>query len=429
MSLFASVNVLILQSTLALVLTSQDGAQAKLGEATKPEAQATPAKKPVRLRIVGQLQAPRMLIQLKDDPKPPGAEAVPPTPARIQQIELQNVVGFLQQEPTKTQSKPELEALKAANAERELLVRRLNEQMTAFVQVNQAHWEIGVMVAPVEDTLRSQLDLPEGRGAVVVRVFPDSPALAAGIQQNDVIIEADDKPIFGRPDLVKFSKGKEGPLKLVLIRKGKKQDLTVNLKDKKTEPGQVHAVILQSGDAWLGVSVTNPSDAVRSQLGIEDHLGLVVTGVEPKSPAEKVKLKANDILLSLNKVDLADVDTLIKQVKTNLGKPIPLDLVRVGKKLTLEVTPEQRPGQPIQLQMQLNSVPQGSFTIVEPGVRVFNQPKPGGPGGGGSGGGAVGIHAVIPPTPVDPRLDAMSKQIEELKRTVEELKNEIHKEK
>jgi hypothetical protein len=53
----------------------------------------------------------------------------------------------------------------------------------------------GALLAPVEDSLRAQLDLPEGQGAVVLEVTPGSLAAALGLKKSDVLLEIDGKKI------------------------------------------------------------------------------------------------------------------------------------------------------------------------------------------------------------------------------------------
>src|SRR5882724_950548 len=50
--------------------------------------------------------------------------------------------------------------------------------------------------------------------------------------------------------------------------------------------------------AWLGVSTTEASDALASQLDLQPGVGLVVTYVSTESPAAKAGLQKNDVLVS-----------------------------------------------------------------------------------------------------------------------------------
>jgi hypothetical protein len=86
----------------------------------------------------------------------------------------------------------------------------------------------GVAVSPVTEALAEQLDLPTGRGVVVVQVIPGSAAEKAGVKKNDVVLTFAGQEIGG--DVTKFAgaveKAKAGEkVEVVVLRKGKKQTL------------------------------------------------------------------------------------------------------------------------------------------------------------------------------------------------------------
>ena len=63
-------------------------------------------------------------------------------------------------------------------------------------------WGIGL--GDITPDVRQQLQAPDGlHGAVVERVQPGSPADNAGLQQGDVILEVDRKPVHDAADVQK----------------------------------------------------------------------------------------------------------------------------------------------------------------------------------------------------------------------------------
>ena len=93
------------------------------------------------------------------------------------------------------------------------------------------HGFLGVLVQPVGDALRDQLNgvLPPGVGVLVGQLEATSPAGKAGIKRHDVLIAIDGKPIAGPQDLVRRMRDvKPGQqLPIALIRGAQKQDVTV----------------------------------------------------------------------------------------------------------------------------------------------------------------------------------------------------------
>jgi hypothetical protein len=80
----------------------------------------------------------------------------------------------------------------------------------------------GALLGAVDDSLRAQLDIPEGQGAVVARVTPGSVAEALGLRKNDVLLEVDGRKIAS-PEAAKGLITKESSA--VVLRKGKKSTL------------------------------------------------------------------------------------------------------------------------------------------------------------------------------------------------------------
>lgn len=93
------------------------------------------------------------------------------------------------------------------------------------------YW-IGIDGAPVDDALRSQLELPEGLGLVLNQVVAGSAAEKAGLKQYDVLISCNDVPLKEIGDLAKIIEArKDSPLALRLARGGKR--LTVEVTPQK----------------------------------------------------------------------------------------------------------------------------------------------------------------------------------------------------
>jgi hypothetical protein len=80
----------------------------------------------------------------------------------------------------------------------------------------------GALLAPVDDSLRAQLDIPEGQGAVVSNVAAGSVAEKLGLKKNDVLLEADGRKIVS-PESAKGLIKKDSSA--VVLRKGKKETL------------------------------------------------------------------------------------------------------------------------------------------------------------------------------------------------------------
>jgi hypothetical protein len=89
------------------------------------------------------------------------------------------------------------------------------------------YW-VGVVCSQADATLRAQMTLPDKQGLVVEQVSPDSPAAKAGIQANDVLLKANDKPLEKVSDLIAVIKQvKDAKIAFQLVRAGKQQTIAV----------------------------------------------------------------------------------------------------------------------------------------------------------------------------------------------------------
>src|SRR5580692_8246655 len=90
---------------------------------------------------------------------------------------------------------------------------------------------------------------------------------------------------------------------------------------------------------WLGVSVSETTDALASQLGLKPGEGLVVSYVCPDSPAAKAAVLPNDVLVDLDGQMLVHPIQLRKLLQMHAeGETVKLTLFRSGKKQTLPAT-------------------------------------------------------------------------------------------
>jgi hypothetical protein len=90
---------------------------------------------------------------------------------------------------------------------------------------------------------------------------------------------------------------------------------------------------------WLGVSTTEASEALASQLDLQPGAGLVVTYVAPESPAAKGGLRKNDVLTQFDDQALVHPAQLRKLVRVrHEGTIVKLAFYRAGKQQTVSVT-------------------------------------------------------------------------------------------
>ena len=189
---------------------------------------------------------------------------------------------------------------------------------------------LGVMIQELTPELAKSLGLKESRGALVTQVTSDGPADKAGIKQGDVVVSFDGRQIHDSHDLPRVVAatpvGKTVQIKV--LRDGKEillQAKIIEMEDEK--PAQGRSVGPQS----LGITVQNLTPQIAQKLGLKKSDGVVITAVEPDSPAEEASLQPGDVILSVNLRQVKNVDDFEKIIeKTTKGDTILL-LVQKGE--------------------------------------------------------------------------------------------------
>src|SRR5437773_2498907 len=102
---------------------------------------------------------------------------------------------------------------------------------------------LGVETSQVPTVVSEQLGLSKGLGLVVEYVVPDSPAAAAGVQQNDILKMLNDQILIEPSQLRKllqtFSDGAD--VTLTILRKGQEQKVTVKITARSKPAGSTSA--------------------------------------------------------------------------------------------------------------------------------------------------------------------------------------------
>jgi hypothetical protein len=97
------------------------------------------------------------------------------------------------------------------------------------------------------------------------------------------------------------------------------------------------------GEYWIGIDGVSPDDALRAQLELPAGQGVLVNQVVEESPAAKAGLKQYDVLLACHDQPLAEIADLAKIIAEKKETLLTLRLIRGGKRILIEITPEKRP--------------------------------------------------------------------------------------
>lgn len=95
---------------------------------------------------------------------------------------------------------------------------------------------------------------------------------------------------------------------------------------------------------WLGVRMTNLTDELARELGLETTEGALVVEVVAESPAEAAGLEPGDVILRWNDLPIEDPPALsIAVARTEVGTQAEVEILRDGARQTITVEVEERP--------------------------------------------------------------------------------------
>jgi serine protease Do len=174
---------------------------------------------------------------------------------------------------------------------------------------------LGVVVQKLTPELAKSFGLKESEGALVSDVTEQGPADKAGIKRGDVIISFDGKPIKDMETLPKLVASTEvgKKVKLMVIREGKRIEAEVVIGELKEEALQAFRKPDVEKDFGLVVQEITPE--IAKHLNLKDKRGVIVTDVQPGSPAQDSDIRSGDIIREIGRRPIRNMDDYKQAMK------------------------------------------------------------------------------------------------------------------
>src|SRR5215467_5507134 len=241
----------------------------------------------------------------------------------------------------------------------------------ATTPLNMGGSYLGVFLEEVTADCKKDLGLSEERGAIVMKVISGSPAEKAGLKENDVITSFNGRQVDSVRELQRLMD--ETPsgrtVSIDVIRGGNHQQLNATMG--KRDFGEFNR---QMADAnrrlkeqfsvspprldwnWgnfdftpfsmerhrLGISGETVNGQLAEYFGVKSGSGVLVTEVDPETPAAKAGLKAGDVIVAVDENKIDDVGQLASAINGKKDGPVALRVVRDRNETTLNVNLEKR---------------------------------------------------------------------------------------
>lgn len=186
---------------------------------------------------------------------------------------------------------------------------------------------IGISIQEITQDLAKEFGTTDTKGALVADVTDDSPAAKAKLERGDIITSYNGITVRD-PGQLRALVAETAPgttVALSILRERKTQDVTVTIGElpkelAKTSPQGSSSSKGEHALAGITVeNISNPSERFGRSKG---RSGVVVTAIEPDSPAERAGVRTGDIIREINRnpvKDVKDFERLTSQLTPKLS--------------------------------------------------------------------------------------------------------------
>jgi len=206
------------------------------------------------------------------------------------------------------------------------MVKQITDQLIEYGEVRRAH--LGVQMQDINADLAKAFNIESAGGAVVTRIVKGSAADEAGLQVGDVVSAIDGQRLINA-DSLRNSIGLlmvGQTIELAIVRDGKQQTVTATVKEgqKKVSQAEVHPKL--TGATFGDIEQSSPYFGKLK--------GVMVYSVKRGSSAANAGLRAKDIITSVNKQAINNLDDF-KPLVFNNGQQLLLNITRNGRAMFL----------------------------------------------------------------------------------------------
>ena len=176
---------------------------------------------------------------------------------------------------------------------------------------------MGVTLSDVDPALQRSLRLTSTRGALVQDVTNGSPGHRAGLRAYDLITGIDEKRVANNNEIIR-EVARRGPgtlARLQVVRDGRTQTVTVRLGERPSRQAgraldETNPVRPSSNAGMLlGLSVRDIDNATSRRLRLPSGVnGVVVTRVDPLSPAHDAGIQRDHVVMEINRRPINSAD-------------------------------------------------------------------------------------------------------------------------
>jgi serine protease Do len=203
---------------------------------------------------------------------------------------------------------------------------------------------LGIYIQDVTPEIAKAFGLQQAGGALIGDVSPDTPASRAGLKKGDVILKLNGDPVDSRNQLMlHISQMAPGTsVRLGVWHEGKMQDSTITLGELPDKAAKAEGEEASGSNALEGVEVQELTSEIAQELKLPAGAhGVVVTSVDPASPAATTGLNRGDVIQEVNHKPVHNLDEYNQAISSSGKQSVLLLINRGGRTNFVVVEPTQ----------------------------------------------------------------------------------------
>lgn len=215
----------------------------------------------------------------------------------------------------------------------EATARRFADAVSTLAVVSGAKWAIngGYSAATSENWFRNKLGWKKETGGVLKTVFAGGPFDRAGLQAEDILLTLggqevkDSATLWALQQTLIPVKTYEIKVAASVFRRGTILEKEIVFYNYNVKAGEIRKLIDQPAapvqsapeKPKLGVTIRPLTDEDVKNLNLPSTAGVMVTGIESNSTAQRMNLMVNDIIMEVNGIAIKDVGHLQETVSAS----------------------------------------------------------------------------------------------------------------
>ena len=213
------------------------------------------------------------------------------------------------------------------------MARNVMDQLTKKGKVSRGR--LGVQIQDMTPELAKSLNVKDVRGVLITTVDAGSPAEKAGIHVGDIVTGVNGERVDDvnalRNHIAATPPGTD--VALTVLRDGHEETMhakLIELEADKEAAASEGGGGKESGGGQLGITVEPVTSEMASRLKLKRVQGVVVTDVEPGSPAAEAGIQPEDVILEVNRQAVKSGTDIRNAVRDSGSRPSLMLISREG---------------------------------------------------------------------------------------------------